>query len=104
MLKAVNEHYGFEDEDIPHPTNYRTIMRYQQKDQEMIKITQTNKDYSLQYFHGTKKEHLLICRNHKIVIPKLLEKLVVKLYNNDLYHPGEACTELSISQHFYWKN
>ena len=25
--KSVNEHYGLEDEDILHPTNYKTIMR-----------------------------------------------------------------------------
>ena len=25
-IKSVNEHYGLEDEDISHPTNYKTIM------------------------------------------------------------------------------
>ena len=32
-ITAVNEHYGLDDEDISHPTNYKTIMQYQQKDQ-----------------------------------------------------------------------
>ena len=39
-----------------------------------------------------------------VVIPKQLEKLVVEWYHNALCHPGETRTELSISQHFYWKN
>ena len=38
------------------------------------------------------------------MIPKTLEKLVVEWYDNVLCHPGETCTELSIAQHFYWKN
>ena len=25
-IKCVNEHYGLENEDISHPTNYKTIM------------------------------------------------------------------------------
>ena len=39
-IKAINEHYRLENENISHPTNYKTIMQYQQKDKELIKITQ----------------------------------------------------------------
>ena len=97
-------YYGLDDEDISHHTNYKTIMQYQQKDQELVKIAQSNKDYSVQYFHGADKKYSLIYRNRKIVIPKQLEKQVVEWYHNALCHPGETRTELSISQHFYWKN
>ena len=38
------------------------------------------------------------------MIPKLLEKYVVEWYHNALCQIGETCTELSIAQHFYWKN
>ena len=38
------------------------------------------------------------------MIPKLLEKQVIEWYDNALCHPGESHTELSIAQHFYWKN
>ena len=38
------------------------------------------------------------------MIPKLLEKQVVEWHHNVLCYPGETCTELSIAQHFYWKN
>ena len=74
-------------------------MRYQQKDKDLIKITQTNKDYSSQNFHGADKKYSLIFRNRKIVIPKLLEKQVVEWYHNALCHPGEKHTELSILSH-----
>ena len=28
-IKSINEQYGLEDDDISHPTNYKTIMQYQ---------------------------------------------------------------------------
>ena len=64
-IKSVNEHYGLEDEDISHPTNYITIMQYQQKDKELIEITRNNKDNSMQNLHGANKKYCLICKNHK---------------------------------------
>ena len=60
-IKAVNEHYSLDDEDISHPTNDKTIMQYQQKDQKLIKIAQSNKDYSVQHFHGANKKYSPIC-------------------------------------------
>ena len=105
-MKSVNEHYGLEDEDISHPqkkTNYKTIMQNQQIDKELIKIAQTNKDHSIQNFHGADRKYSLIFRNHKIVIPKQLENQVIEWYHNAFCHPGETRTVLSISQHCYWK-
>ena len=55
-------------------TNYKTIMRNQQNDEELIKFAQNNKDYSIQNIHGANKKYFLICQNCKIVIPKQLEK------------------------------
>ena len=90
-----------EDEDTSHPTNYKTIMLNQQKDKDLIKIAQNNKDYSIQNFH---RADIFIRKNLKIVIPKQIEKHVVEWNHNALCHPGETRTELSISQLFYWKN
>ena len=42
-IESVNEHYGLQDEDISHPTNYKTIIWYQQKDKELIKIAKKTK-------------------------------------------------------------
>ena len=49
-------------------------MQNQQKDKELIKITQTNEDYSIQNFHAVNKKYSLICKNCKIVISKQSEK------------------------------
>ena len=56
-IKPINEHYGLDNEDIPHPTNCETIMQNQQKDKEWIKIAQNNKDYSVHKFHGANKKY-----------------------------------------------
>ena len=45
-------------------------MQNQQKDKDLIKIAQNNKDYSIQNFHGADKQYSLICENCKTVIPK----------------------------------
>ena len=34
-IESVNECYGLEDENISHPTNYKNIMRNQQKDKDL---------------------------------------------------------------------
>ena len=48
-------------------------MQNQQKDKELIKIVQTNKDDAIQNFHGANKKQFYICVNRKIVIPKQQE-------------------------------
>ena len=96
--------HGIVDEDISHPINYETIMQNQQKDKELIKIAQNNKDYSIQKFHGANKKYSIICKNRKIVIPKQLAKQVVEWCHNALCHPAGTHIELIISQHFYWQN
>ena len=69
-----------------------------------METAKLNKDYTIKHFHGADKKYSHVCRKHKIVIHKLLEKQVVEWYRNALCHPGESCTDLSIAQHFYWKN
>ena len=61
-FKSTNKRYGLEDEDISHPTNYKSIMQNQQKDKDLITIVQTNKDYSIQNIHGFNKKYSLICK------------------------------------------
>ena len=53
-------------------------MRYQQQDKNLIKIAKQNNDYSNKHFHGADKKYSLICRKHRIVIPK--QQTYVKLY------------------------
>ena len=102
-MSSLAEHFSFEKEDVLHSVNYKTIMKYQQDDKPLIETAKLNKDYSIKHFHGADKKYSFICRKHKIVIPKLLEKKEVEWYHNALCHPGETRTELSIARHFYWK-
>lgn len=46
----------------------------------------------------------MICQNGKIYIPKTLQKRIVQWYHEQLCHPGENRTELTIRQHFTWTN
>ena len=73
-MKSLNEYYGLENDDISHPTNYKTIMRNKQKDK------QNNKFYSIQNFHGANKKYSLFYKTP--VIPKQLEKQVKEWYHN----------------------
>ena len=79
-------------------------MQYEQNDTHLIETAKSNKDYSIKHFHEPDKKYSLICRKHKIVTPKLLEKQLVEWYHNALCHSGETCAELSIAQHFDCKH
>ena len=61
-FKSDNDDYLLEDDNIAHPINCKTIMQ-NQKDEELIKIIQNDKDYSIQNLHGVDKKNSLICRN-----------------------------------------
>ena len=76
----------------------------QQKDSTLIKKASTDKNYSVNVFHGGEKIRRLICYKGKIVIPKSLQRSIVEWYHNHLCHPGRVRTELTIRKHFYWKN
>ena len=103
-ISPLAEHFSLEKEDVLCPVNYKTIMQYQQNNKSLIETAELNKYYLIKHFHGADKKYYLLCRKHKIVIPKLLGKQVVEWYHNALCYPGETCTELSIAQHFYWRN
>ena len=107
-LEALAENFALSKNDLPeevHPTSYKTIMKHQQMDKLLIEKAKSNvNDYSIKHFHGADKKYSLICFKGKIVIPLKLQKRLVEWYHHTLCHPGETRTELSINQHFYWKN
>ena len=43
--QSLAEHFALEEEDILHPTSYKTIMRYQQLDKPLIKLAKNDKNY-----------------------------------------------------------
>ena len=102
-MSLLVEHFSLEQEEVLHPVNYKTIMRYHQNNKYLIGTAKSNKDYSIKHFNGADKKYSLICTKYKIGIPKLIEKQVVEWYHNALCHSGETSTELSIAQQFYWK-
>ena len=70
-LESLSEHFALNKEDVLHPTSFKTIMRFQQKDKSLIEIAKEKpKDYSIKQFHGAGKTYSLICKNGKIMIQK----------------------------------
>ena len=43
---------------------------------------------------------MLICKNDKIVVPKILQKYVVNWYHTYLLNPGTYITEATISKQY----
>ena len=52
-------------------------MQYHENNKSLIETAKSNNEYSIKHFHMVDKKYSLICRKHKIVIPKVLEKQVV---------------------------
>ena len=69
-MSSLAEHFSLEKEDVLHSINYKTTMQYQQNNKPLIETTKLNKNYLIKHFHGADKQYSLICRKHKIVIPK----------------------------------
>ena len=93
-------------DDLPEdalPVTYKTIFKHQQQDKLLLKEATTS-NYEIKSFHGAGNIRKLITKQDKIVIPSTLQKRLVEWYHNQLCHPGETRTELTISQHFTWKN
>ena len=102
-MSSYVEYLSLKKEDILHPFYYKIIIQRQQNNKSLIEAAKLNKDYLIKHFYRADKKYSLICRKHKIVIPKLVEKQIAGWYHNTLCHTREICTELSIAQHLYRK-
>jgi len=63
-VHALAKHFALTKEDAPnmaHPTNYKTIMKFQQKDKSLIETAKKNKNFKVKQFHGAGKNYSLIC-------------------------------------------
>ena len=107
-LSAVEEAelYSNEEDDVPSFSfTYKNIMKEQQADKKLVATAKANpREYTVQSFRGGGKERKLIVRDGKIVVPTKLQKPLVEWYHHILCHTGETRTELTIKQHFTWKN
>jgi hypothetical protein len=80
----------------------------QQRDAYIQKrLKEKDSKYSIKTFKRSDYTYNLVMyddgSNDRIALPKALGKAVATWYHDILCHPGEVRTELSISQHFYWK-
>jgi transposase InsO family protein len=105
---AVNlaESFANDAEDFPadYPLSYAQLEYEQNKDNSLLDQYANNDKLERKVFTHSSKEYNLIVRNGKIVIPATLQDKTVEYYHQLLMHPGETRTELTISQHYYWKN
>ena len=91
LQSLVSENFALNEEDVLHPTSFKTIMRFQQQDNSLIEIAKVkSKAYSIQQFYGAGKTYSLICRHGKFVISKQIQKTLVELYHNALCNQGES--------------
>jgi RNase H-like domain found in reverse transcriptase/Reverse transcriptase (RNA-dependent DNA polymerase)/Integrase zinc binding domain len=84
------------------PLHFKLIQREQQNDKALLTKVRQSNNYSITNFRGGGTERQLITRNGKIIIPRVLQKRIVRWYHYILCHPGESRTEATIAQHFHW--
>ena len=78
-LESLSENVALNKEDILHPTSSKTVMGFQQKDKYLIEIAKEKpKDDSNKQFYGAGKIISCSCIYIKIVIPKQIQKSLVK--------------------------
>ena len=84
------------------PLHLTTIRHYQLKDEALQKLAKGNPLYKVKTFNLNAKDlDILVFKDDRIVIPKQLQKCVVRWYHDTLMHPGQTRTEATIAQHFY---
>jgi hypothetical protein len=101
----LGEALNFEEEapKDSFPLTYSSIACKQRKDTAITNVLAA-KTCSFNTFHGGEKQWDLAIFKEKIIIPQELQSNVVNWYHNQLCHMGIPRTEMSITQHFHWKN
>jgi hypothetical protein len=100
--EALSELFAQENLDASiFPVNFSILAEYQQRDNALQTLVETDKHVSRKIFRGGEQ---LICFNDRIYVPEALRKHVVDWYHTYLMHPGETRTEETIAQHLYWPN
>ena len=94
------------DLDFPkdYPLSYAQLKAEQDNDASLLNDYAKSALYDRSTFAHGDKQFELITRDSKIVVPKSLEKKTAEWYHAILLHPGETRMELTIGQHYYWKN
>ena len=92
-----------EEEEI-YPLTVTDIVKAQHEDKALNVYFSTKHksldDYHLQIYENTE----VLCKDGKIVIPKLLQKRAVMWYHHYLQHPGHTRLEETLKAAMYWKS
>ena len=95
------DHFALDEEDVnAYPLSYKLIMKYQQKDSELLQKNKNDNVYTLRTFTTVGRTCTLIVKDEKIVIPLALQEPIVQWYQEQLCHTGQTRTELTVRQHF----
>ena len=54
-MSSLAEYFSLEKENVLHPINYKSIMRYQQNDKSLVETSEIYKDYLIKHLHGVDK-------------------------------------------------
>ena len=86
------------EEDVIYPLKIKEIAQAQEDDAILKKLSKTDK-YSTQLVEDTQ----VICKDGKMVIPKVLQHRAVSCYHHYLQHPGHTRLEETLHAAMYWK-
>ena len=86
------------EEDVIYPLTVKEIALAQERDLVLKNLTKMEK-YSTHLVEDTK----VLCKDGKMVIPKILQHRAVSWYHHYLQHPGHTCLEEMLNAAMYWK-
>ena len=86
------------EEDVIYPLTVKEIALSQEDDLVLKKLRKTEK-YSTQLVEDTP----VLCKDGKMVIPKVLQHRAVSWYHHYLQHPGHTRLEETLHTAMYWK-
>ncbi len=83
---------------VIYPLTVKEITLAQERDLVLKKLKNTEK-YSTHLVENTP----VLCKNGKMVIPKVLQRRAVSWYHHYLQHPGHTRLEETLNAVMYWK-
>ncbi len=86
-------------EDIIYPLTVKEIALAQKRDLVLKKLTKMEKNST----HLVEDTNVL-CKDGKMVIPKVLQRRAVHWYHHYLQHPGHTGLEEMLNTAMYWKD
>ena len=85
-------------EDVIYPLTVKEIAQAQENDSVLKKLSKTDK-YSTELVEDTR----VLCKDGKMVTPKVLQRRAVSWNHRYLQHPGHTCLEEMLHAAMYWK-